>query len=197
MTLTLEQFLATMPTLQKPRWRALADSMLPHMNAAMQEAEINTPLRVAAFLAQLGHESMDLTRWVEMAHVPVVAGCAHCASYGSHAAGAQYEGRRSLGNTARGDGVRFKGRGPIQLTGRSNYRAAGKALGEPLETRPALAEEMDVGFRVAAWYWTTRDLNALADKGDIDAVSRKVNGGDNGLEDRRKRYVRALEILQK
>lgn len=193
MTLTLEQLLATMPRLKRER----AEAMLPHLNAAMQEAEITTPLRVAAFLAQLGHESLDLTRWVEMDHRKAVAGCRYCKDVGPHAAGAQYEWRKDLGNTEAGDGVRYKGRGCLQLTGRANYAAAGKALGLPLEQNPERAVDLDVGFRVAAWYWTTHGLNELADRGESAAISRKVNGGYNGLGDRTARYLKALEILQK
>ena len=162
-----------MPTLSARRARTL----LPHLVAAMAEAEICTPLRRAAFLAQLGHESVDLRYMEELA------------------SGSAYEGRRDLGNLLPGDGQRYKGRGPIQLTGRANYRAAGEALGLPLEEQPHLAARPSVGFRVAAWYWTNRGLNELADAGDIDEITRRINGGMNGAADRRDRFARCLRVF--
>lgn len=145
--------------------------------AAMAEAEINTVTRAAAFLAQLAHESGELRYMEEIAD------------------GSAYEGRKDLGNTQVGDGKRYKGRGPIQLTGRSNYRIAGKALGVDLENNPAQAADISVGFRIAAWYWTSRNLNARADNMDFLGITRAINGGTNGLEDRLKYYHRALEVL--
>ena len=143
----------------------------PLLNAAMLEGQITNKARAAAFLAQLGHESGSL-RWME-----------------ELASGAAYEGRLDLGNTQPGDGRRYKGRGPIQLTGRANYRTAGKALGLPLEDKPKLAARPAVGFRTAVWYWTTRGLNALADRGDFDGITFRINGGFNGLSERRHRHV--------
>lgn len=163
--LTLSRLHAIMPHLPE----AKAKLFLPLLNAAMREAEINTLARKAAFLAQLAHESGELRYMEEIA------------------SGAAYEGRKDLGNTQPGDGVRYKGRGPIQLTGRSNYRTAGKALGLDLEGNPPLAAEPAVGCRVAAWYWRTRGLNALADRGAYYAITRKINGGYRGL-DARLRY---------
>jgi len=106
-----------------------------------------------------------------------------------------YEGRRDLGNTQPGDGKRYKGRGPIQLTGRNNYRAAGGALGLELEANPQRAADVDVGFRVAAWFWTSRGLNLLADVGDFREITRRINGGFNGLPQREAYSRRALEVL--
>jgi predicted chitinase len=158
--------------------QAKADQYLPHINRAMAEAGINTPQRQAAFLAQLGHESGGLRYMEEIA------------------SGAAYEGRRDLGNTQPGDGTRYKGRGPIQLTGRANYRAAGKALGLDLEGNPRQAASPEVGFRTAAWFWNSRNLNSLADKGDFRGITKRVNGGYNGLADREAYYRRALNALR-
>jgi putative chitinase len=171
--LTLEQLREIMPTLSPEK----ATLYLPCLKAAMIEASIATPRRAAAFLAQLAHESCELRAWIE------------------GASGTAYEGRKDLGNVFPGDGPRFKGRGPIQLTGRVNYRAAGDALGLLLETQPELAAEREVGFRVAAWYWRTRGLNALADVGDFDRITRRINGGLNGKAQRDAYYVRALDVL--
>jgi predicted chitinase len=145
--------------------------------AAMDGAGISTPTRRAAFLAQLALESGELRDMEEVAD------------------GRAYEGRKDLGNTQPGDGPRFKGRGPIQLTGRANYRAAGAALGLPLEERPELAAQPEHGFRVAAWFWTSRGLNALADKGDFREITRRINGGYNHLAERERYHARARQVL--
>jgi putative chitinase len=169
----LAQLCAIMPRLKKDK----AEQYLPLLNAAMAEVEINTPRRRAAFLAQLAHESGELRYMEELA------------------TGEAYEGRKDLGNTQKGDGARYKGRGPIQLTGRNNYRKAGQALGVDLEGSPQRAADPDVGFRVACWFWKVNGLNALADAGNFDAITRRINGGYNGKADRDARYLRALQVL--
>ena len=156
---------------------ARAEAMLPLLNEAMSEAKINTKARVAAFVAQLMHESGELRYFEELAD------------------GTAYEGRKDLGNTQPGDGARFKGRGPIQLTGRANYVAAGEALGVDLVSNPKRAAAPEVAFRVAAWFWNSRGLSALADAGDFLSITRRINGGTNGLADREKYHARALAIL--
>ncbi len=171
--ITLQQLRAIMPRLSE----AQASAYLPELNVAMAQVEITTSQRRAAFLAQLAHESGELRFWEELAD------------------GKAYEGRRDLGNTQPGDGPRYKGRGPIQLTGRSNYRAAGHALGIDLENSPERARDPDVGFRVAAWFWKSRGLNALADAGDFREITRRINGGYNGLPQREAYYARALGVL--
>ncbi|OJH36419.1 LysM peptidoglycan-binding domain-containing protein [Cystobacter ferrugineus] len=170
---SLAQLRRIMPNLSQ----AKAEQYLPHLNRAMAEAGINTPQRKAAFLAQLAHESGEFRYMEEIA------------------SGAAYEGRRDLGNTQPGDGVRFKGRGPIQLTGRNNYRAAGQALGIDLENNPKRAADPDVGFRTAAWFWNSRNLNQYADAGNFREVTRRINGGYNGLASREAYYQRALDVL--
>jgi putative chitinase len=111
------------------------------------------------------------------------------------ASGEAYEGRKSLGNTQPGDGKRYKGRGPIQLTGRNNYRKAGAALHLDLESKPELAAQPDVGYRVAGWFWKTHGLNELADKGEFVQITKRVNGGTHGLARREEFYKRAKEVL--
>jgi putative chitinase len=172
--LTDEQLAKIMPRIDADK-RA---ECLPHLLSAMKEHQIDVAKRrVAMFLAQLAHESGEL-RWLE-----------------EIASGEAYEGRKDLGNVNHGDGKRYKGRGPIQLTGRSNYRAAGAALGLDLEDNPWKVALPEVGFRVAGWYWTTRGLNALSDAGDVEAVTKKINGGTNGLVQRQMYYSRALDAL--
>jgi predicted chitinase len=170
---SLQQLRQIMPNVSEAR----AQQMLPHLNAAMAEAGINTPKRQAAFLAQLAHESGEFRYMEEIA------------------SGAAYEGRTDLGNTQPGDGTRFKGRGPIQLTGRANYQAASQALGIDLVNNPTRAADPDVGFRTAAWFWNSRNLNSHADAGNFDAITYRVNGGYNGKAERDAYYARALQVL--
>ena len=171
--LGVQQLQAIMPRLEA----AQAHLCLPYLHEAMVAANITTPPRQAAFLAQLAFESGEL-RFFE-----------------ALASGEQEEGRTDLGNVRPGDGVRYKGRGPIQLTGRRNYRAAGRALGLDLEDEPSRVADIDVGFRVAAWYWTTRGLNALADTGNFLELTRRINGGFHELDHRELYYRRALRVL--
>jgi len=156
-------------------------ALLPDLVRAMDAAQINTPARVAAFLAQLGHESGDLAYFEELA------------------SGEAYEGRKDLGNTQPGDGKKFKGRGPIQLTGRNNYRKftqeVGSKFGVDFEKNPELVAEPKWGFMAAAWFWNMRKLNTFADKGDFQAITYRINGGCNGADDRDKKYEFARAAL--
>jgi len=153
----------------------------PHLNAAMAEFGIDTPIRRAAFLAQVLHES-GLLRWVTEI-------------WGPTPAQSRYEGRKDLGNVRPGDGIRFKGRGLIQTTGRDNYNTTGRALGVDLLTSPEILAEPAWAARSAAWYWQSRKLNALADSGDFLALTRRINGGTNGLADRMALHSAATEAL--
>jgi predicted chitinase len=171
--LTVEQLRRVMPRL--PRERAML--LLEPLNAALVECEINTPKRRAAFLAQVAHESGELLALEDSGD------------------GTAYEGRVDLGNTEPGDGPRFKGRGPLRLTGRANYRKAGDALKLDLAKQPELAARPEHCFRIAGWYWKSNGLNDLADKGDFRQITRRVTGGTAGLESRLKYYRRALEVL--
>jgi len=156
------------------------DQYSPYLNQAMQQAGINTPAREAAFLAQLGHESGSFKYMQELA------------------SGKAYEGRKDLGNTQPGDGVKYKGRGPIQITGRSNYAAAGKALGIDLINHPELAATPQYGFQVAAWYWNSHNLNQYADQNTqagFDKITKIINGGYNGKADRDSRWNTAKQQL--
>lgn len=144
---------------------------------AMAEFQIDTPQRQAAFLAQVCHESGSLRYVRELAD-----------GYG-------YEGRAELGNTQPGDGERFKGRGLLQITGRSNFRTCGAALGLPLIDRPELLEQPQGACRSAGWFWKWKDLNRLADEDKFGAITRIVNGGYNGLDDRLSHWLRIRRIL--
>ncbi|MFW2034126.1 glycoside hydrolase family 19 protein [Acinetobacter junii] len=124
-------------------------------------------LRFAHFIAQLAHESGNFRYMEEIA------------------SGAAYEGRKDLGNTEKGDGTRYKGRGPIQLTGRANYRKYGRALGIDFESHPELVSIPSIGLLVACKYWANNGLNELADRDDISTITLRINGGTNGIEDRK------------
>jgi len=138
---------------------------------------LDSALRLAHVMAQLAHESGGFRYMEEIA------------------SGRAYEGRKDLGNSVPGDGVRYKGRGPIQVTGRANYRTFGRALGIDLERHPELAEIPSIGLAVSVAYWTARGINAAADRDDLVAVTRAINGGTNGLDDRRARLVAAKALV--
>lgn len=171
--ITLDQLNKIMPY-AGPR----AEVFLAPLNAAMDEFEINTPLRQAAFIAQIAHESGSLRYVKELA------------------TGSAYENRRDLGNIMAGDGVRYKGRGLIQITGRYNYRKAGMALNIDCETCPELLEGRINATRSAAWFWAVeKNLNPLADAEQFDKITRRINGGTNGSAERRAYYHTAREVL--
>lgn len=151
--------------------------LLGGLNAALDFGAIDSPKRQAAFVAQLAHESGEFRYAEEIA------------------SGEAYEGRRDLGNTHPGDGRRYKGRGWIQLTGRANYHAAGTALGLNLEEHPEQAAQTDIAFKVAVFFWNSRGLSKFADAGDFDAITRRINGGLNGKDQRDTYYARALQAL--
>lgn len=175
------QLRAIMPRLHPDKLPVL----LPPLNSAMAEYDIDSAPRVAAFIAQVAHESGEF-RWMEEI-------------WGPTDAQRRYEPPSALatrlGNTQPGDGVRFKGRGPIQLTGRANYQRFGQLLGVDLVGAPESAAAPQVAFRIAALYWANRGLNALADAGDFREITRRINGGFNGLPDRTKYFERAKTAL--
>ena len=128
---------------------------------------LDNSLRFCHFFAQLAHESSNFRYMEEIA------------------SGAAYEGRKDLGNTQAGDGKRFKGRAPIQLTGRANYRRYGQQLGIDFENNPEIVAIPSVGLLVACKFWADNGLNALADQDDVLTITRRINGGLNGFDDRK------------
>ncbi len=146
--------------------------------AGMKKHKITTPLRLAHFVAQIAHESASFLYAEEIAD------------------GSAYEGRLDLGNTQPGDGRRFKGRGLIQLTGRANYTQYAKESGVDCVANPEIvARDAFIGVDVACWYWDQRRINALADADDVKAVTKAINGGYNGLDDRIQYLARAKAVL--
>jgi putative chitinase len=159
---------------------AQANTFLGPLVEAMNANEINTPLRQVHFLAQLGHESASMRFTEEIA------------------SGAAYEGRADLGNTQPGDGKRFKGRGLIQITGRANYTAYGKARNRDFITGDnpkLLATDPNLAADCSGWFWDTRKLNALADQDNVLKITKRINGGTNGLDDRKSRLKLAKCLL--
>jgi putative chitinase len=152
---------------------SLAAPLSKHMTAY----GIDTPLRAAHFLAQAGHES------------------AHFKTLHEYATGQAYEGRKDLGNVYAGDGRRYKGRGIFQLTGRANYRAYGAILKLDLENDPELAADPEISVRVACEYWKQKGLSGWADRDDVNEITRRINGGYNGLQDRKNTLARAKKNL--
>lgn len=164
------QLLRAVPNLYKPRLEEFVESFNTYANAF----GINTPLRVIHYLAQVFHESGALRYTEEIA------------------SGKAYEGRKDLGNIYKGDGVKFKGRGYIQVTGRKNYQAyakSGYCVGD-LMKHPEWLSKSPGNQKASMWFWKTNGLNELADKDDIRAITRKVNGGYNGFESRSFYYRR-------
>ena len=154
------------------------DIYTPLLNKFMAHYGINTQARKAAFLATILHESGSLTYTEEIA------------------SGQAYEGRKDLGNTEAGDGKRYKGRGLIQITGRYNYSVASMAMGIDLLKNPELLAKPDNATWVSCWWWQSKGLNELADKGDFRKVTRIVNGGLTGWDSRLTFYNRAKEVLK-
>lgn len=128
---------------------------------------MESELRLAHFMAQLIHESGSFRYMEEIA------------------SGAAYEGRADLGNTQAGDGKRYKGRGPIQITGRANYKEYGRRIGIDIENHPEIAAMPSIGLHLALEYWKTKGLNAAADADDVLTITKRINGGTNGLADRK------------
>jgi putative chitinase len=156
----------------------IVDGLGDAMPSIAEKFQINTALRQAHFLAQLAHESANFQTTVEFA------------------SGAAYEGRADLGNTQRGDGVRFKGRGLIQLTGRSNYGRYGQILGVDFVGHPDLAAQFPWAALTGGEYWKARNINAPADRDDVVQVTRLINGGTNGLSSRQEYLRKAKDVLR-
>jgi putative chitinase len=173
MRLTRQQLKSMVPLAKDYR----IDALIEPINDTLEMFEINTPKRVAAFIAQVAHESGSFRYSEEIAD------------------GHAYEGRKDLGNTEKGDGKRFKGRGLIQLTGRANYRDFGRGVGIDFLGIPSLVAVPKYSALAAGWYWNTRKLNSYADKDDFKGLTKRINGGYNGLADRMKHWQRAKSVL--
>jgi len=196
-----------------PNARPVAGVFSPVLDVAMKDFGIDTLPRMAAFIAQVGHESAQLTRCVESltysaqrlgavwprrfrsadgSPTPLAREIAYQPEC---IANLVYAGRNGNGDEASGDGWRFRGRGLLQVTGRSNYRAVGEGLAQPFVARPQLLSEPRWACRSAAWWWQRHGLNELADAGRFEDITRAINGGLTGLEERARLWRRAQEVL--
>ena len=154
----------------------------PYLDSEFSSGEINTPLRQAHFIAQMAHESAGFSTLQEI---------------GGPSYFRRYDGRRDLGNIYPGDGAKFHGRCPFQLTGRGHYREYGKRLGVDLIKNPDAAVRGPIDVKICIIFWNDRNLSDLADDDDVRAITRKINGGYNGLASRKAYLARAKAALRK
>jgi len=182
MPITAQQLLQILPNAGKQ-----AGVFASALNLAMDRFQINTRLRMAAFIAQVGHESGQFQ------YVKELGGDQYLSKYDTGTLA------KRLGNTpeADGDGQRYRGRGLIQITGHDNYLACSKALfgDDRLLRTPELLEQAEWACKSAAWFWNSRSLNVPADAGDFELITRRINGGLNGLAERLAFYDRAKKVL--
>ena len=150
---------------------------LPYFNEYLPDYEIVTPIRLTAYFAQIGHESAQLNYAEEIA------------------SGKAYEGREDLGNIYEGDGVKFKGRGLIQITGRFNYELISKTYHVDFISRPEVLASPEWAVKSSMWFWEYNELNTIADSGNFELLTRKINGGLNGYKDRLELYERCKQCF--
>ena len=162
---------------QQTEQRRLTDAIGPLLTAKLDRYAINTRLRIVNFLGQTCEESAGFRTLEEFA------------------SGDAYEGRKDLGNTQQGDGRRFKGRGLIQITGRDNYARIGEMIGLDLVNQPELAASPPNALVIACEYWKAHDLNVAADRDDLLSITRSINGGTNGVADRRTYTAAAKAVI--
>ena len=200
MPITSQQLLQILPNAGRQ-----AGVFVPVLNTAMNRYQIVGSKRIAAFIAQVGHESRHLTRLVENLNYSADALRRNWPSRFSVELASAVAGKpeqianiaygNRMGNTAPGDGWKYRGRGLIHITGQNNYRACGEVLGLDLIAQPELLEKPQHACMSAAWFWATNGLNTLGDAGKFDAITQRINGGQNGTADRQALYVRALKVL--
>lgn len=188
----------------------LAAKWAAPLTAAMEKFSINTPKRQAQFIAQIAHESGGFQRLTENLNYSAQGLASTWPGRFSTGTGPNELAREiarnpekianaayglRMGNNAQGDGWKYRGRGLIQLTGKANYQSAAAAIGAPLVEQPELVAEPAMAAMTAAWFWNKNGLNALADSGDTRMVTKRINGGTTGLDDRLARYARAEKVL--
>ena len=169
--MTKEQLLAICPSAHS------VDIYLPVLNKYMEQYAITGKMRESAFIAQILHESGAFHYTEEIA------------------SGKAYEGRKDLGNTSKGDGQKYKGRGFIQITGKANYAKLSNYIGFDFISHPQQLSKSPYCVQSACWFWATKGLNCLADKGDFKHITRIINGGLNSYSERLEYYNKALKVL--
>ena len=180
MPITAQQLLQILPNAGQS-----AGVFVSALNTAMNHYQIVGLKRVAAFIAQIGHESGQFR------YVRELGNDQYLSKYDTGSLA------KRLGNTpeADGDGQKYRGRGLIQITGRANYMTCGEALALDLIKQPELLEKPQHACMSAAWFWASRGLNTLADAGKFDTITQRINGGQTGAADRQALYARALKVL--
>jgi len=176
------------------------------LNAVFEKYDINTPQRQAAFIGQCAHESGNFKTLEENLHYsanslmrvwpsrfPDSDTAEKYANNPEKIANKVYGGR--MGNTEEGDGWKYHGRGLIQLTGKDNYKACAEATGQPLLETPEIVLQPQLAALTAGWFWNKKGLNALADASDFDTMTKRINGGLIGLDDRKAKIAKALTVL--
>lgn len=198
--MTSEQFLQIMP--KAPQiWIAF-------LMIEMQKQEINTPLRESAFIAQVAHESSELTHIEENLNYsaerlmavfpkkfPTIEFAQQYNRQPEKIGNYIYANRMENGDEASGDGYKYHGRCPIQLTGRRNYRIYGELIGKLLIDKPELLLEPETGSQVTCLFWNQNGLNPLADAGDFQTITKRINGGLIGYSERLAYYEKAKKVL--
>ena len=182
--------------------------LLDAFNKVFEKYEINTKERVAGFLAQCGHESLDFTvlkenlnygakglRGTFAKYFPDDATAAKYERKPEMIANRVYASRMGNGNEASGDGYKYRGRGAIQLTGCANYTAFAKDVGKTIDETIVYLETLEGAIESACWFWKKNGLNEIADKKDITLMTKRINGGTIGLEDRKKHWEKNLQVL--
>lgn len=203
MTLTLDQLKKCVPGCKNPQYMVL------HLNHYMVSEGLITPLRKAHFLAQVGHESADLNVMTENLNYSADALRRVFGKYFPNSQTAEkyarqpqaianrvYANRMGNGSEASGDGWLYRGAGLIQLTGKNNHQAFADAVGKPLAGIGDYLRTPQGACQSAAWFWAQNGLNRLADADDIRGITRRINGGYNGLDDRQQRLARAKSVLR-
>jgi putative chitinase len=177
------------------------------LNNVCTEYEIDTPLRMAGFLSQIAHESGGFSATVENLYYQASAlnrswpelfpgqVAQQYAMQPERIANRAYGNRMGNGDEASGDGWKYRGRGLIQLTGKENYLNFAMSTDVDVLVHPELVELPELAALSAGWFWHTNDLNTLADRGYVEAMTRRINGGLNGLADRQAKYTAALAVL--
>lgn len=203
MELTVEQVKQLIPRNKYPtEWCNALNLLLP-------KYEINTPERIAAFVAQCAHESLDFTVLKENLHYravtlqkvfpkyfPTPEVAIEYANKPEKIANRVYANRMCNGDEDSGDGYQYCGRGLIQLTGKDNYTKFAADVEMKMEVAIPYLETFEGALESACWYWKEHNLNSIADKQDMVTLTRRINGGTNGLDDRIDRYDEALKILK-
>jgi putative chitinase len=178
------------------------------LNKILPDYDISTPQRVAAFIAQAGHESGNFTalhenlnyrpetlRKVFPHYFPDDATASQFAHNPEMIANRVYANRMGNSDEASGDGFRYCGRGLIQLTGKTNYQAFADSIQTPVEQIPDFLQTFEGAVQSACWFWENNNLNQYADNGDFVTMTKRINGGTIGIEDRQQRYLRAMQVF--